>query len=82
MNRWAASGEKQEERYGQFWELSQQSEQRHFEPSVVFFFFFRRDTEHSQTGENCNSQGIYGQKMTDGNIRQISIFMLEIYDLS
>ena len=82
MNRWAASGEKQEERYGQFWELSEQSEQRRFEPSVVFLYFIFRDIEYSQTGENCNSQGIYGQKMTDRNIRQISIFMLEIYDLS
>ena len=41
MNQWAASGEKQdEERYGQFWELSSEGEQRCFE-----------DTKDSQAGE-------------------------------
>ena len=72
MNQWAANGGKQEEeRYGQFWELSGQGEQRCSE----LFEVCLRDSEDCQTGENCRSHGkdrnksfcgICRQKMTDG----------------
>ena len=60
MNRWAAyAGEKKdEERYAQFWELSEQGEQRCSERFVVCL----RDTEDSQTGENCSGQGVKDQR--------------------
>ena len=76
MNQWAASGEKQdEERYGQFWKLSGQGEQRCFE---LFAACLINTEDSSRTGENCRSQGakeqkqeqefcgICGQEMTDG----------------
>ena len=58
MNQWAASGEKQDERYGQFWKFSGQGEQRCFELFVVSL----RDTADRQTGENCSSQGMKEQR--------------------
>ena len=59
MNQRAANGVKQdEERYGYFGELSGQGEQHCFE----FFVVCLRDTEDSQTGENCSSQGVKEQK--------------------
>ena len=42
----------------QFWEFSGQGKQRCFELFVVCI----RDTENSQTGENCSSQGVKEQR--------------------
>ena len=61
MNQWGANGERQdEERYGQFWELSGQGEQCCFELFAVCLTL--RDTEDSQTGENCSNQGMKEQR--------------------
>ena len=55
-DQWAAKGEKRdEERYGQFSDLSGQGELCCF--CFELFVVCLRDTEDSQTGENCNSQG-------------------------
>ena len=59
MNQWAANGKRQDEnRHGQLWELSGQGEQHCFELFVICL----RDTEGSQTGENCSSQGVKEQR--------------------
>ena len=59
MKQWAANGEKKDdERYAQFGELSEQGEQRCSERSVVCI----RDTEDCQTGESCSSQGVKEQR--------------------
>ena len=60
MNRWAAyAGEKKDDqRYAQFGELSEQGEQRCSERFVVCI----RDTEDSQTGESCSSQAVKKQR--------------------
>ena len=61
MNQWVTNGEKQDEdRYGQFWKLLGQGEQRCFELFVVRL----RDTEDRQTGENCSSQGVKEPRQT------------------
>ena len=58
MNQWAANGEEQdEEKCGQVWELTGQGEQR----CVEAFVLCLTDTEGSQTGEICSSQGVKNQ---------------------
>ena len=65
LNEWAANGEKQdEERCGQFWELSGKGEQRCSELSAVCL----RDAEDSQIGQNCNSRTAGGTNLVEFKI--------------
>ena len=62
MNHWAAIGEKSdEERCGQFCELSGQGGQCCFELFAVCL----KDTEDSQTGKNGSSRGIKEQRQRE-----------------
>ena len=45
VNQWGASGERQDEEYGQFWKLS---------GCLEHFVLCLRDTEDSQTGEKLD----------------------------
>ena len=59
-NQWAANGEIQnEERYGQFWELS---------GVVELFLVCLRDTENSLTGENCSSKSAKEQEFVVASV--------------
>ena len=74
VNQWAANGEIQnEERYGQFWELSGQSEQRVFVfvfslAVVELFVVCLRDTENSPTGDNCSSNSAKEQELVVASV--------------
>ena len=65
MNQWAASGEKpDEERRGQFCELSGQGGQCCFELFAVCL----QDTEDSRTGANGSSRGIKEQRQRETRV--------------